>query len=86
MGALRCKANTDSVGREVLVLVEAVLNSETRDHTILASESKHEGQRGEAAGPSQLETTHWKLGHRLVLVQIQHGPHASLCRRRQRSR
>ena len=66
--------------------MEAVLDSGNGDHTVQASETEHEGQIEEAAGRSQLATTHWKQGHRLVLHRIQHRPHASSCRRRQRSR
>ena len=40
--------------------------------------SEHEGQREEAAGRSQLATTHWKPGHRLVLDRVPtHPPYRS---------
>ena len=66
--------------------VETVLNLGKGSQRAPASESEHEGQREEAAGPSQLATTQRKQGHRLVLDYTQHGPRDSSCKKRKRSR
>ena len=61
------------------VIVQAVLNSGSRGMRAQANESEHEGQRQEAAGRSQIATTHLKQGHRLVLDRVRSGIYFEVC-------